>query len=186
MAIGIRHLQTKPPTQIPTPPPQPVLLYGYGNNELRFMSASQKFAVTNLKNILNRANYKSVENKLDRTCQMYRLMAELCIYQTDAYPVERNMAKIDGRFAHSWEHKENSQPETPTHTRTPTHACMDVHTHTRTHAHPRTKARTHISLLSEKDSKLLPHWAISRTSQCSTTGVTKAVVCVILSVGWCI
>ena len=26
------------------------------------------------------------------------------------------------------------------------------------------------------------HWAISRPSQCSTTGVTKAVVCVILSV----
>ena len=30
------------------------------------------------------------------------------------------------------------------------------------------------------------HWAISRSNQCSTTGVTKAVVCVILSVGWCI
>ena len=30
------------------------------------------------------------------------------------------------------------------------------------------------------------YWAISRSSQCSTTGVTKAVVCVILSVGWCI
>ena len=29
------------------------------------------------------------------------------------------------------------------------------------------------------------HWAISRSSQCSTTGVTKAVVCAILSVGWC-
>ena len=28
--------------------------------------------------------------------------------------------------------------------------------------------------------------AISRSSQCSTTGVTKAVVYVILSVGWCI
>ena len=27
---------------------------------------------------------------------------------------------------------------------------------------------------------------ISRSSQCSTTGVTKAVVCVILSVGWCV
>ena len=26
----------------------------------------------------------------------------------------------------------------------------------------------------------------SRSSQCSTTGVTKAVVCVILSEGWCI
>ena len=39
----------------------------------------------------------------------------------------------------------------------------------------------------------LHHWvisfssqAISRSSQCSTTGVTKAVVCAILSVGWCI
>ena len=30
------------------------------------------------------------------------------------------------------------------------------------------------------------HWAISRSSQCSTTGVIKAVVCAILSVGWCI
>ena len=27
---------------------------------------------------------------------------------------------------------------------------------------------------------------ISRSSQCSTTGVTKAVLCAILSVGWCI
>ena len=27
------------------------------------------------------------------------------------------------------------------------------------------------------------HWAISRSSQCPTMGVTKAVVCVILSVG---
>ena len=26
---------------------------------------------------------------------------------------------------------------------------------------------------------------ISRSSQCSTTGVTKTVVCAILSVGWC-
>ena len=30
------------------------------------------------------------------------------------------------------------------------------------------------------------HWAISRSSQCSTTGVIKAMVCAILSVGWCI
>ena len=30
------------------------------------------------------------------------------------------------------------------------------------------------------------NWAISRFSQCSTTGVTKAVVCANLSVGWCI
>ena len=28
-----------------------------------------------------------------------------------------------------------------------------------------------------------PSWGISRSSQCSTTGVTKAVVCAILSVG---
>ena len=28
--------------------------------------------------------------------------------------------------------------------------------------------------------------AISRSSQCTTTGVTKTVVCTILSVGWCI
>ena len=28
--------------------------------------------------------------------------------------------------------------------------------------------------------------AISRSNQCSTTGVTNAVVCAILSVGWCI
>ena len=33
---------------------------------------------------------------------------------------------------------------------------------------------------------LFAHWAISRSRQCSTTGVTKVVVCVILSVGWCI
>ena len=30
------------------------------------------------------------------------------------------------------------------------------------------------------------HWAIFRSSQCSTTGVTKVVIYVILSVGWCI
>ena len=30
------------------------------------------------------------------------------------------------------------------------------------------------------------HWAISRSNQCSTTGLTKPVVCTILSVGWCI
>ena len=29
-------------------------------------------------------------------------------------------------------------------------------------------------------------WTIARSSQCSTTGITKAVVCAILSVGWCI
>ena len=36
------------------------------------------------------------------------------------------------------------------------------------------------------DTSLWTHGAISRSSQCSTTGATKAVVCVILSVGWCI
>ena len=30
------------------------------------------------------------------------------------------------------------------------------------------------------------HWVISHSSQCSMAGVAKAVVCVILSVGWCI
>ena len=30
------------------------------------------------------------------------------------------------------------------------------------------------------------HEAISHPSQCSMTGVTKAVACAILSVGWCI
>ena len=30
------------------------------------------------------------------------------------------------------------------------------------------------------------HRAISRSSQCSTTGLTKAVVCASLCVGWCI
>ena len=29
-------------------------------------------------------------------------------------------------------------------------------------------------------------WDISHSNHCSTSGVTKAVVCVILSVGWCI
>ena len=36
------------------------------------------------------------------------------------------------------------------------------------------------------DHSWLTRWAISHSSQCSTTGVTKVVVCVILSVGWCI
>ena len=31
--------------------------------------------------------------------------------------------------------------------------------------------------------KRINHWAISRFSQCPTTSVTKAVVCVIMSVG---
>ena len=33
---------------------------------------------------------------------------------------------------------------------------------------------------------LLILFMVSRSSQCSTTGVTKDVVCAILSVGWCI
>ena len=33
------------------------------------------------------------------------------------------------------------------------------------------------------DPSWLTHLAISRSSQCATTGLTKAVVCVILSVG---
>ena len=32
----------------------------------------------------------------------------------------------------------------------------------------------------------LVFYIFSRSSQCSTTGLTKAVVCAILSVGWCI
>ena len=36
------------------------------------------------------------------------------------------------------------------------------------------------------DSSWWTHSAISRSSQCSTTGVTNAVVCAIISVGWCI
>ena len=30
------------------------------------------------------------------------------------------------------------------------------------------------------------HWAVSLSNLCSTTAVTKSVVCAILSVGWCI
>ena len=33
---------------------------------------------------------------------------------------------------------------------------------------------------------MVDHSAISCSSKCSTTGVTTAVVCAILSVGWCI
>ena len=51
---------------------------------------------------------------------------------------------------------------------------------------------------SEVERSLMVRWVVGsilhgvdplsnfRSSQCSTTGVTKAVVCVILSVGWCI
>ena len=40
-----------------------------------------------------------------------------------------------------------------------------------------------ICLMTASNSNPIKH---SRSSQCSTTGVTKAVVCIILSVGWCI
>ena len=53
-----------------------------------------------------------------------------------------------------------------------TRAHTHNHTHTYTHTYTHTHTHTHIY--------------ISRSSQCSTTGVTKAVVCAILSVGWCI
>ena len=33
------------------------------------------------------------------------------------------------------------------------------------------------------DPSWLTHWAISYSTQCPTTGVSKAIVCVILSVG---
>ena len=38
----------------------------------------------------------------------------------------------------------------------------------------------------EYATNVIQSYDISRSSQCSTTCVTKAVVCVILSVGWCI
>ena len=48
------------------------------------------------------------------------------------------------------------------------------------------RAFAHGAMCHRIDPSRWTHWAISRSSQCSTTGVTKAVVCVILSVGWCI
>ena len=39
---------------------------------------------------------------------------------------------------------------------------------------------------SQIDPSWWTHWDISSSSQCSTTSVTKVVVCAILSVGWCI
>ena len=44
---------------------------------------------------------------------------------------------------------------------------------------------THDAMGHRIDPSWWTHWVIS-SSQCPTTGVTKAVVCVILSVGWCI
>ena len=57
-------------------------------------------------------------------------------------------------------------------------ACKRTYVRTRecTHIH----TCMHAYILKERDV------AISRSSQCSTTGVTKAVVCAILSVGCCI
>ena len=37
-----------------------------------------------------------------------------------------------------------------------------------------------------KGRRIDPSWSYFSSSQCSTTGVTKAMVCAILSVGWCI
>ena len=45
------------------------------------------------------------------------------------------------------------------------------------------KAFAHGAIGRQIDPSRWIHWAISRSSQCPTTGVTKAVVCVILSVG---
>ena len=45
---------------------------------------------------------------------------------------------------------------------------------------------THGAMGHQIDLSCWTHRAISLSSQCSTTGVTKTVVCVILSVGWCI
>ena len=36
------------------------------------------------------------------------------------------------------------------------------------------------------DPSLWTHYVISRSSQCSTTGVAKVVICAILPAGWCI
>ena len=48
------------------------------------------------------------------------------------------------------------------------------------------RAFAHGAMVHRIDPSWWTHWAISRSSQCSTTGVTKAVVCIILSVGLCI
>ena len=47
-------------------------------------------------------------------------------------------------------------------------------------------AFAHGTMSHQIDPSWWSHWPISRSSQCSMTGVTKAVVCAILSVGWCI
>ena len=48
------------------------------------------------------------------------------------------------------------------------------------------KAFAHGAMGHRIDPSWWTHLATSRSSQCSTSGVTKAVVSVILSVGWCI
>ena len=48
------------------------------------------------------------------------------------------------------------------------------------------RAFTHCAMGRRIDPSWWTHWAISRSGQCSTTCVTKAMVCVILSVGCCI
>ena len=45
------------------------------------------------------------------------------------------------------------------------------------------RAFTHGAMGRLIDPSWWTNWAISRSSQCTTTGVTKAVVCIILSVG---
>ena len=48
------------------------------------------------------------------------------------------------------------------------------------------RAFAHGEMACQIDPSGWTHSAISRSRQCYTTGVSKAVVCVILSVGWCI
>ena len=48
------------------------------------------------------------------------------------------------------------------------------------------RAFTHGAMGRRSDTPWWTHGAISHSSQCSMTGVPKAVVCAILSVGWCI
>ena len=48
------------------------------------------------------------------------------------------------------------------------------------------RAFAHGAMGHQIDPSWWTHWDISHSIQCSTTGVTKAVVCVIMSVGQCI
>ena len=45
------------------------------------------------------------------------------------------------------------------------------------------RAVAHCAMGRRIDPSWWTHWAITRSSQCHTTGVIKAVVCIILSVG---